>query len=97
MDLNPMDLCMQEGFASVRVVEEGPALRTGRHLPGCEACLVCEHRPKERKYHVTNHLAESPLADLAAIKVRCICEQGYQHMKEDLGSIIMSIGIGTCC
>ena len=74
-------------FAAVRVrVADGPALRTGRHLPGAEVWLVCERRSNERKFHVTNHPAEAPLVELvAAIKARWVCEQGHQQMKEELG------------
>jgi SRSO17 transposase len=57
---------LQGEFAAVRVrVADGPELRRGRHAPGCEAWLVCECRSNERKYYVTNHPAETPLADLA--------------------------------
>src|SRR3954454_5996826 len=41
---------MRGDFAAVRVrVADGPALRTGRHLPGAEVWLVCERRSNERK------------------------------------------------
>ena len=78
---------MAGDFAAVRVrVADGPALRTGRHLPGAEVWLVCERRSNERKFHVTNHPAEAPLVELvAAIKARWVCEQGHQQMKEELG------------
>jgi SRSO17 transposase len=78
---------MRGDFAAVRVrVADGPALRTGRHLPGAEVWLVCERRSNERKFHVTNHPAEAPLVELvAAIKARWVCEQGHQQMKEELG------------
>ena len=78
---------LQGAFAAVRVrVADGPELRTGRHLPGSEVWLVCERRSNERKYYLTNHPAETPLAVLvAAIKGRWVCEQGHQQMKEELG------------
>jgi SRSO17 transposase len=71
----------------VRVrVADGKALSTGGHLPGAEVWLVCERRSNERKFYVTNHRAETPLAELvAAIKGRWVCEQGHQQMKEELG------------
>jgi SRSO17 transposase len=72
-------------FAAVRV-RVGPALRAGGHLPGAEVWLVCERRSNERKFHVTNHPAETPLIEVAAaIKARWVCEQGHQQMKEELG------------
>ena len=53
---------MPGDFAAVRVrVADGPALRTGSHLPGAAVWLVCERRSNERKFHVTNHRAEAPL------------------------------------
>ena len=78
---------LQGEFAAVRVrIADGPELRNGRHLPGSEVWLVCERRSNERKYYVTNHPADTPLAVLvAAIKGRWVCEQGHQQMKEELG------------
>ena len=78
---------MRGDFAAVRVrVADGKALSTGGHLPGAEVWLVCERRSNERKFYVTNHRAETPLAELAAaIKGRWVCEQGHQQMKEELG------------
>ncbi len=60
-----------------------PALRARGHLPGAEVWLVCERRSNERKFHVTNHPAGTPLIEVAAaIKARWVCEQGHQQMKE---------------
>jgi SRSO17 transposase len=72
-------------FAALRVrVADGSRLRTGRRLPGSAAWLVCEQRtPDERRYYLTNHPEDTPLAAVAAdIKARC--EQGHQQMKEEL-------------
>ena len=75
-------------FAAVRVrVADGPPARSGQHLPGEEAWLVCEERAAgERKYHLANHPADTPLRALAAaIKARWVCEQMHQQMKQELG------------
>jgi SRSO17 transposase len=75
-------------FAAVRVrVADGPLARSGLHLPGEAAWLVCEERATgERKYHLTNHPADTPLRALAAtIKARWACEQVHQQMKQELG------------
>jgi SRSO17 transposase len=79
---------LRAAFAAVRVrVADGPAMAGGQHLPGAEAWLVCELRASgERKYHLTNHPAATPLTALAAvIKRRWVCEQMHQQMKEELG------------
>lgn len=70
-------------FVALRVrVADGSRLRTGRRLPGSAAWLVCEH-PDERRYYLTNHPEDTPLAAVAAdIKARWVCEQGHQQMKE---------------
>src|SRR5215207_902692 len=73
---------------AVRVrVADGPVAARAQHLPGEEAWLVCEERAAgERKYHLTNHPAETPLRILAAtIKARWVCEQLHQQMKQELG------------
>ena len=59
---------LQAEFAALRVrVADGPAAAGGRHLPGEEAWLVGEHRASgERKYHLSNLPAETPLEVLAA-------------------------------
>jgi SRSO17 transposase len=75
-------------FAALRVrPAEGDQLRNGRHLPGEEVWLVGERRATgERKYHLSNLPAGTPLEDLAAlIKARWVCEQAHQQLKEELG------------
>jgi SRSO17 transposase len=75
-------------FVALQVrVADGSRLRTGRRLPGSAAWLVCEQRtPDERRYYLTNHPEDTPLAAVAAdIKARWVCEQGHQQMKEELG------------
>jgi SRSO17 transposase len=75
-------------FAAVRVrVADGPVAARAQHLPGDEAWLVCEERAAgERKYHLANHPAETPLRVLAAaVKARWACEQMHQQMKQELG------------
>src|SRR5215211_1123205 len=49
--------------------------------------LVGEHRTTgERKYHLANHPADTPLEVLAAlVKARWVCEQAHQQLKEELG------------
>jgi SRSO17 transposase len=79
---------LQAGFAAVRVrIADGPAVRRGQHLPGDEVWLVCEHRSTgERKHHLANLPADTPLERLAALlKARWSCEQAHQQMKEELG------------
>lgn len=58
-----------------------------QHLPGEEVWLVGEHRSTgERKYYLSNLLADTPLKKLAgAIKARWVCEQAHQQLKEELG------------
>ena len=75
-------------FAAARVrPAEGAQLRNGWHLPGDEVWLVGERRADgERKYYLTNHAAEAPLAVLAAaIKARWVCEQAHRQLKNELG------------
>lgn len=79
---------LRAGFAAVRVrIADGPAMANAQHLPGDEVWLVCEHRSTgERKYHLSNLSAETPLERLASlIKARWACEQAHQQMKEELG------------
>ncbi len=79
---------LRAAFAARRVrVADGPVAGRARRLPGEEAWLVCEQRSSgERKYYLSNHPAETPLAILAAtIKGRWVCEQMHQQMKEELG------------
>jgi SRSO17 transposase len=79
---------LQAGFAAVRVrIADGPPMRRGQHLPGDEVWLVCEHRSTgERKYHLANLPADTPLERLAALlKARWSCEQAHQQMKDELG------------
>jgi SRSO17 transposase len=79
---------LRAAFAAVRVrVADGPTMADGQHLPGGEAWLVCEHRATgERKYHLSNLPADTPLERLAAlIKARWACEQAHQQLKEELG------------
>ncbi len=75
-------------FAAVRIrVGDGPIWGNNRHLPGEEAWLVGERRPSgERKYHLSNLPADTPLRELAAaIKARWVCEQAHQQLKQELG------------
>ena len=75
-------------FAAVRVrIADGPAMANAQHLPGEEVWLVCEQRSTgERKYHLSNLPADTPLERLAGlIKARWSCEQAHQQMKEELG------------
>ncbi|HEX6011178.1 MAG TPA: IS701 family transposase [Geminicoccaceae bacterium] len=79
---------LKAAFAAVRVrVADGPAMARAQHLPGEEVWLVGEHRTTgERKYHLANHPADTPLEVLAAlIKARWVCEQAHQQLKEELG------------
>lgn len=79
---------LKAAFAAVRVrVADGPLMAGAQHLPGEAAWLVCEHRTSgERKYHLTNHPADTPLRALAStLKRRWVCEQMHQQMKEELG------------
>lgn len=79
-------------FASVRVrVADGQPRRIrdmgAQHLPGEELWVIGEHRSTgERKYYLFNLPADTPLKQLAgAIKVRWVCEQAHQQLKEELG------------
>jgi SRSO17 transposase len=75
-------------FAAVRVrIAAGPPMRRGQHLPGDEVWPVCEHRSTgERKHHLANLPAATPLERLAApLKARWVCGQAHQQMKEELG------------
>jgi SRSO17 transposase len=79
---------LRASFAAQRVrVADGPLMARARHLPGDEAWLVCERRATgERKYHLANHPAGTPLETLAAlIKARWACEQMHQQLEEELG------------
>jgi SRSO17 transposase len=79
---------LRASFAALRVrVADGPLMARARHLPGEEAWLVCERRATgERKYHLANHPADTPLEVLAAlIKARWVCEQMHQQLKGELG------------
>ena len=79
---------LKAGFAALRVrVADGPVAPRARHLPGDEAWLVGEHRAAgERKYHLSNLPADTPLEELAAtIKARWVCEQMHQQLKDELG------------
>ena len=74
-------------FAALRVrPAEGDQLRGGWHAPGEEAWLVGERRATgERKYHLANLPAATPLEELAAaIKARWVCEQAHQQLEEEL-------------
>jgi SRSO17 transposase len=74
-------------FAACRVrLTDGEKTAHGKGLPGAEVWLVCEQRPDERRYYVTNHPPETNLRTLAAaIKARWSCEQVHQQLKEELG------------
>jgi SRSO17 transposase len=83
---------LSAGFAAMRVrVADGPPQRIGdlgqQHLPGEEVWLVGEHRSTgEPKYYLSNLPADTLLRKLAgAIKVRWVCEQAHQQLKEELG------------
>src|SRR4051812_40184719 len=79
---------LKAAFAAVRVrVADGPIAARAQHLPGEEAWLVGERRATgERKYHLANQPADTPLEVLAAlIKARWVCEQMHQQLKEELG------------
>jgi SRSO17 transposase len=55
-------------------------------MPGEEAWLIGEWRSSgERKYYLSNLLADANIKTLAAIKARWVCEQAHQQMKEELG------------
>ncbi|MFN7000867.1 MAG: IS701 family transposase [Elioraea tepidiphila] len=72
-------------------VADGPAQRIGelgnQHMPGEEVWLVGEQRASgERKFHLCNLPAGTPLRALAAtIKARRIREQAHQKLQEELG------------
>jgi SRSO17 transposase len=56
-------------FAALRVrVADGPLMARAQHLPGDAVWLVCEHRSTgERRYHLANLPADTPLEVLAAL------------------------------
>jgi SRSO17 transposase len=79
-------------FAAVRVrVADGPTQRIrdmgGQRMPGEEVWLSGERRSNgERKYHLSNLSADTPIKTLAAtIKGRWICGQAHQQLKDELG------------
>jgi SRSO17 transposase len=74
-------------FAAVRVrFADGPEYRPHEHVPSEEGWLVCERRPNEDKFYLTNHGPNATLERLAAsIKARWSCEQAHQQLKEELG------------
>jgi SRSO17 transposase len=75
-------------FAAIRVrAGDGGTWANNRHLPGDEVWLVGEWRSNgERKYYLSNLPPRTPLRVLtAAIKVRWVCEQGHQQLKQELG------------
>jgi SRSO17 transposase len=79
---------LRGSFAALRVrVADGPVMARAQHLPGDEAWLVCERRSTgERKYHLADLPADTPLQVLAAlIKARWVCEQAHQQLKGELG------------
>jgi hypothetical protein len=79
---------LSAAFAALRVrAADGPLMARARHLPGNAAWLACQHRSTgERKYHLANRPADTPLELLAAlIKARWVCEQAHQQLKEELG------------
>jgi SRSO17 transposase len=79
---------LRADFAAVRVrVADGPVAARAQHLPGEEAWLVCERRAGgERKYYLTSHPPDAPLAALAgAIKARWVGEQAHRQLKGELG------------
>jgi SRSO17 transposase len=68
-------------------VANGPVAAQAQHLPRDEAWLVAE-RPAgdKRKYHLTNHPADTPLDSLAArVKTCQVCEPMHQQLKDELG------------
>jgi SRSO17 transposase len=75
-------------FAATRVrVVDGAVWANNRHLPGDEVWLVGEWRSSgERKYYLSNLPPRTSLRALAAaIKVRWVCEQAHQQLKQELG------------
>jgi SRSO17 transposase len=75
-------------FAATRIrVGDGKTWANNRHLPGDEVWLVGEWRSSgERKYYLSNLPPRTSLRALAAaIKARWVCEQGHQHLKQELG------------
>lgn len=74
--------------AAVRVrAADGDDIGHRVRLPTDEVWLVCELRPNdERKYYLSNHPPDVPLATLTGIiKARWSCEQAHQQLKEELG------------
>ena len=76
-------------FAALRVrTADGAPQRIGsaaaQHMPGEEAWLLGEHRSNgERQFYLSNLPADTSIKILAgAIKVRWICEQAHQQLKE---------------
>jgi SRSO17 transposase len=79
---------LKAAFVALRVrVADGPPMARGQHLPGDEAWLIGERRASgERKYHLADLPADTPLEVLAAlVKARWVCEQAHQQMKGELG------------
>jgi SRSO17 transposase len=74
-------------FAAVRVrPADGQDVGHRLRLPGAEVWLIAERRKNERKYYLSNLLANASLKTLAAsVKARWACEQAHQQMKEELG------------
>ncbi len=74
-------------FALVRVLPaDGPETIGHRHLPGEPAWLVCERRPDEMKYYLSNLPATASERDVVrSIKARWSCELVHQQLKEELG------------
>jgi len=75
-------------FAIVRVrPADGVESRSGVHLPGDPAWLVCERLSNgDRKYYLASLPASASHKKIvAAIKARWACEQMHQQAKEELG------------
>ncbi len=75
-------------FAVVRVrPADGAEARSGLHLPGDPAWLVCERFANgDRKYYLASLPAHATRKTIiGAIKARWACEQAHQQMKEELG------------
>lgn len=75
-------------FAALRVrVADGPPQRQNTPSPGDEAWLIGERQTTgNRRYYLSNLPPDTPLRALVGqIKMRWVCEQGHQQMKEELG------------
>ncbi len=74
-------------FAIARILPaDGSESDYGVHLPGESAWLICERRPDEKKYYLSNLPATASKHEVvSAIKARWACELAHQQLKEELG------------